>query len=149
MDFEIKTFKRLISAFEADKECKELQKEYSYILSSIKSIDLRNEIKKLEKLMNQKNLFDMLYAYRVGKSYAKVGRNINIYSQPLESIINTNRLYAIDEYYEICQEIKKQKNALYDTDNGYIKSIDLLFEVYSYYNYELIRFTFFSTYNER
>ncbi len=149
MDFEIKTFKGLISAFEADKECRELQKDYSYILSGIKSIDLRNEIKKLEKLMNQKNLFDMLYAYRLGKNYSKDGLNINIYSQPLESIINTNRLYAIDEYYEICQEIKKQENTLYDIEDDCIKSIDLLFEVYSYYNYELIRFTFFSTYNKR
>ena len=148
MDFDIEIFKKLLNEFEDDEECKDLQKEYLYILSRIKSIALRNELKKLERQLNQKNLFDMAYAYRAGKSYAKDGPNINIYDQPLDAIVNTNRLYNIDEYDEICQEIRKQEKALYDMADGYTQSIDLLFEIYSYYNYELIKFTFHHSYSD-
>ncbi len=149
MDFDIETLKKLIKDFDSDAECEELQKAYLSVFSQVKSFELREELKKLERLLNQKNLFDMAYAYRVGVSYAKHVPNINIYAQPLDAVVNTNRLYNIDEYDEICQEIKKQEKALYDMADGYTQSIDFLFEIYSYYNYELIKFTFTAAYRVR
>lgn len=149
MNFDVEIFRKLIKDFDADEESEELQGEYLSVFSHIKSIKLRNELKKLEKLLNQKNLFDMVYAYRMGGFYAKKHPEIDIRKQLLGDIADMGVLHSIDEYDAICQDIRHQRKNVYAATENEEKAVDLLLEIYSYYNYELIKYAFKSAYKNR
>ncbi len=100
-------------------------------------------IKQLEKLLYKKNSIEIIHTYDMGirKSYdyslsTLLGQDID---QNAELII----LYNDFNYCNLANEIKKVTERLYSDKNEFFKKrIDLLLELYSFCNYELLKIAF-------
>lgn len=134
--------KKTLSSFYSSFEYCELKSEYDDLYLKITYPALLSGLNTLEKLVNSKNVFEIIYSESIGEKYC--GEQGRLYSdlndKGLDSVVNTNKLFAIKEYQLLTDEIKKQKlELILVANNDENRVLESIFEVYSSFNYELIK----------
>lgn len=135
-------------------EFRELKKTYISLKNNIGNELLLNKISEIEMLLKEKIQTEILHSYKSGCEKAKESKKY-FDSEPLISGIENNtglgNLYNNSpEYYRIYNSIKEAENELcicvkFNTELS--KNIDLLFEVYSDFSYELTKTAFIAGYS--
>ncbi|MFR5876639.1 MAG: hypothetical protein ACLUFN_09150 [Eubacterium sp.] len=140
-----KIIEEVLMHFRNSREYTELKKLYTDLKSSIKDDLILSKISELESLLDKKTKIEIIYSYNKAVKKSEEN-NAELSFSDIDSSIELNKLYDDNSYYELENTLKSLRNSIRNNvKNAFSeKAAELLFEVYSDCNYEIIKTAYIS-----
>lgn len=127
----------------------ELCAAYYCAIATLKTNENIDKISHLENLLKEKNHMDCEHALYKGYTFEKEDLNIEklndyeeLFEQGLDETVNTKELQESADYCKLKNKIKNVENEIISLFKDNTETIDVLFDTYGSFNFELIRAAF-------